>query len=289
MKTRQLTQGAMATALFGLLLLVNQQTSLTIETSMSWIFVFPILVFTAMYGPKVSGAAAIAMGLMSFLFGGFTTWFYSWISIAMGYLYGTGVYYQWPSFQRLAATFLVSLVSNFCVLFLMAAVFGIDYAEDMQLLQTYAPYLHLSTYIAVLVVFSAILETAVIHMLAILVLKRLKIKTVPMKNILQMQPSRLVGILSLVLWIGAFAIFANGLDMDSNAGNILFVLLILDCFILLYYGVLWFFYLAVRTQKRLLAMISVLGAFIPGLNLVWMLVGELDALFGLRVRKEGVV
>jgi uncharacterized protein YybS (DUF2232 family) len=171
----------------------------------------------------------------------------------------------------------------------MAAVFGIDYAEDMSLLQTYAPFLHLSAYIAVLIVFTAVLETAVIHMLAIMILRRLKIKMVPMKNILQMQPSRLVGVVSLLIWIGAGVLFANGLDMESAAGNIVFVFLILDCFILLYYGVLWFYYLAVRTQKRLLAMISVLGAFIPGLNLVWILIGELDALFGLRTRKEGLV
>ena len=85
MKTKELTRGAMVCALYGILLFINQQTALTIESSMNWIFTFPVLIYTGMYGSNMGGIVAVAMAMMTFLFGGFTTWFYSWTSILIGF------------------------------------------------------------------------------------------------------------------------------------------------------------------------------------------------------------
>ena len=87
MNTKQITRGAMMCAIYGLLLFLNQQTALTIETSANWLFAFPVLSYTSMYGNYGGGIVSIAMILMTFLFGGFTAWFYSCTAILIGYLY----------------------------------------------------------------------------------------------------------------------------------------------------------------------------------------------------------
>ena len=51
-KTKQITKGAMVCAIYGALLFLNQQSALMIESSASWIFAFPVLIYTAMNGVK---------------------------------------------------------------------------------------------------------------------------------------------------------------------------------------------------------------------------------------------
>lgn len=46
--------------------ILNQQTGLMIEASASWLFVFPVLIYTAMSGPKSGAIVGIAMALMTF-------------------------------------------------------------------------------------------------------------------------------------------------------------------------------------------------------------------------------
>lgn len=84
-KTKQITKGAMVCAIYGALLFLNQQSALMIESSASWIFAFPVLIYTAMSGVKMGALVTVCMGLMTMFFGGFTTWFYSWTSLLIGF------------------------------------------------------------------------------------------------------------------------------------------------------------------------------------------------------------
>ena len=69
MKTSSITKGAMCVAIYGLLLLLNQQTGLMIEASLSWVFIMPILLYSASQGVRAGLVTGISMGLLSFLFG----------------------------------------------------------------------------------------------------------------------------------------------------------------------------------------------------------------------------
>ena len=92
MKTNILTQGALCLSLYGVLLLFNQQTGLLIESMMNWVFILPILIYSAKAGLYPGGITAFSMAILSFLFGTFTTWFYSWSAILIGFVYGAGLY-----------------------------------------------------------------------------------------------------------------------------------------------------------------------------------------------------
>ena len=62
------------------------------------------------------------------------------------------------------------------------------------------------------------------------------------------------------------------------------VIFFVDCTLLLYFGVVYFMSLCVKYQKKKWSFLSIFGAFVPGLNLLWMFMGELDCL--LQLRKE---
>ena len=89
--TRDVTRGAMAAAIYALLLFLNQQTALGVETAIPWLFIFPIYLYAAASPFQASFTCALAMILETFLFGGFTTWFYSWTGILSGFLAGAAI------------------------------------------------------------------------------------------------------------------------------------------------------------------------------------------------------
>ena len=125
MKTSSITKGAMCVAIYGLLLLLNQQTGLMIEASLSWVFIMPILLYSASQGVRAGLVTGISMGLLSFLFGSFTTWFYSWSALLIGYLYGVGVHQQFSPFAptfSIAFSFLPQLILPWCIYGLLCSV-----------------------------------------------------------------------------------------------------------------------------------------------------------------------
>ena len=111
-KTKQITQGAMVCAIYGALLFLNQQSALMIETSASWIFAFPVLIYTAMQGYKIGLLVSLCMAIMTMFFGGFTTWFYSWTSILIGLVYGIGVSKHFKNMTNFIFCFILSTLAN---------------------------------------------------------------------------------------------------------------------------------------------------------------------------------
>ena len=124
-KTKQITTGAMVCAIYGALLFLNQQSALMIESSASWIFAFPVLIYTVMSGVKMGALVTICMGLMTMFFGGFTTWFYSWTSLLIGFIYGAGVFKHAKNMTNFIICFILSIIANLCIILLWSTLFGI--------------------------------------------------------------------------------------------------------------------------------------------------------------------
>ena len=140
-KTKQITKGAMVCAIYGALLFLNQQSALMIESSASWIFAFPVLIYTAMSGVKMGALVTVCMGLMTMFFGGFTTWFYSWTSLLIGFLYGIGVFKHFKNMTNFIFCFILSVLANLCIILLWSTLFGIDFYEDFHLISQYIPFI----------------------------------------------------------------------------------------------------------------------------------------------------
>lgn len=281
MKTNQITRGAMVCAIYGAILFLNQQAALMIEASASWIFVFPVLIYTAMNGAKLGLITCTAMGLITFLFGGFTTWFYSWTSLVTGYVYGLGIFYHFKNMTNFGLCFIFSLISNVCTVLVWSALFGIDPISEFMSIKTWLPFINLQVFIILFVLFLALLQALCIHLIAIMVCMRMHIPFTPLQPISQQKSSKMVGILSLFIW-GIFFLCQNVVECSKGAQDIIQIIWFIDCAFLLYYGIIYFMHYCVIHNWRKLSFFVIFFAFIPVINFIWMFMGELDCLFGLR-------
>ena len=282
MNTKQITQGAMVCAIYGLLLFLNQQTALFIESGFSWIFVFPILIYTAKSNGYAGFICTIAMALETVFFGGFTTWFYSWTSLLIGYVYGLSIQKQWPNGMKLAITFFFTVISYALIFTFWAALFQIDYTTDFEWIHQILPFMNIEAFMGIAVLFLSLLQTLCIHLIAILICVRMKIAMRPIKTVVQIQAPKWVGIVSIFIFIVFFSSL-NMLEYSKGVQNIILVIFFVDLFILDYYGTI---YLLNRIRKNKKCQRQsfwiCLGAFTPIVQVVWILLGELDCLFNLR-------
>lgn len=280
-KTNQITKGAMVCAIYGVLLFLNQQTALMVESSASWLFAFPVLIYTAMSGLKMGAIVCIAMGFMTMFFGGFTTWFYSWTSLIIGYVYGVGLYKKWKNMTNFILCLILSLISCVCIVLFWSALFGMDFYEDFRLVAKYLPGVSLKAFTYIMIGLLAFLQALCIHLVSVMVCMRMHIEITPLQPISRMKSPRWVGIVSLLIW-GLFYFIQNVLQCSQGVIDFAQIVFVLDCMLLAYFGIVYWMSWCIAKQKKKLAFLAVFGAFIPGLNFLWMLMGELDCLLQLR-------
>ena len=283
--TKQLTRGAMVCAIYGALLLLNQQTALTVEAAASWVFVFPILIYTATSNIQMSTIACIAMAFMSFLFGGFTTWVYSWTSLITGYIYGIGIQKKWKNSFNFFVCLFLSIVSSYLTIVVWAKVFGMDMTEDFAAIRHLIPFIDFRVFLCIYVVFMGLLQALCIHMISLIVCIRLKIDRVPITPLNRIPASRTVGLFSLIYWL-FFFISPFMIQYSERMIDIMQIIYFLDCFVLMYYGVLYFADLCFRKNLRKLSRFIIMGVFIPGINVLYLIMGYLDCLLQLRKKIE---
>lgn len=281
MKTQQITRGAMVCAIYGVLLFLNQQTALTIETTASWIFVFPVLIYTAMNGFQPGLTVALCMGVMSFLFGGFTTWFYSWTSLITGFVYGLGLFYHFRNMVNFLLCFGFSIASNVCTVLVWAALFGIDAASEFAELKALLPFVDMQVIILISIVGLAFLQALCIHLVSIMVCMRMHIPYEPLTPLTSIKSSKKVGILSLFIWL-FFLLFENVVECSKGLQSFMQLIWILDCIVLILFGTIYLLHICALHNKKRFFFFVLLGAFIPMVNIVWMIIGEIDCLFQLR-------
>lgn len=283
MNTKQITRGAMMCAIYGLLLFFNQQSGLTIETSANWLFAFPVLIFTCMYGNYAGGIVAIAMVLMTFLFGGFTTWFYSWSAILIGYLYGSGLFHKRSHMSNFLLTSILSIVSCALIIYLWAGIFGYDIHSDFKDILAFFPMIHLRVVVFLFVIVMGLMQALAIHLIALMICIRLKLEIEPLKPVTKMFPPRWFGIVSLGMCI-LYVLNQNMLHLSLDITDLIQVITIIDLLVLDYFGVLYFLNKVIQKSQRRLAFFAIFGAFIPIVNFIWVIAGLLDCLLGLRAQ-----
>lgn len=283
MNTKQITRGAMVCAIYGALLLLNQQTALAIETSASWLFVFPVLIYTAMNGVKPGGVCTIAMALMTFLFGGFTTWFYSWTGLVTGYVYGIGLFKHFKNMVNFVLCLIFSLFANFCTIWVWATLFGVDIMSEYAGIKELIPFINLQVFIILFVVVMALLQALCIHCIAILVCMRMKIPFEPLRPLSTHNSPRWMGIVSIFVWV-LFYLCQNVIECSQGLEIVSQLLWFTDCIALVYFGIVYLLHFCTVHGFRKIVFFVVMFAFVPGFNFMYMVIGETDCLFQLRSR-----
>lgn len=280
MKTSAMTKGAMSIAIYGLLLLLNQQTGLAIEASISWVFIVPILLYTAAQGVYAGFVTSIGMAALSFLFGSFTTWFYSWSALLIGYAYGIGLYKKWRHSLNFVLCCILSVVMYIAIIYVWAALFGFDMQADFESIAAWIPFINFKAFCAIFVLFMGFLQALCIHLIAILLCHRLHIPMRPLGSLQDIQARPAFGILSVILWLLFF--FGQNVIEYSIGQTVIQIAFFADYILLSFYGAVVLMDYGVRQHIPKFSFLAVIGACIPLINLIWVFLGELDCLFAIR-------
>lgn len=270
--TRRITEGAMMCAIVGVLLFVNRQLANAIELFMYWVLTFPILIYTARYGLKYGILVSVCMLLLGFMLAAPTTIFYLFICLVTGVVYGVGVKQHWKNGYLLLLTGILTFLSYLLTTIVFAAFFGYDPNEDVLLVKNLLSLFHISQEAVVLdhlvmsvAVISAaclsILQTICIHLLSMLLLKRLSIPTNPMKSLVQMRLSRFCGYMILGIWILFF--LGNVLKLNQELQSLLFAISLCAALLAIGYGVFLCMLWAAQHRKHFILLIILASILIP--------------------------
>lgn len=297
-QTRKISEGAMMVAVVGLLLFLNRQLAGMIEYLMQWILTFPILIYCAKYGIKQGMVPSVCMLLLSFMLGTPTTIFYMFCCVVSGFVYGGGIRKEWKNGTLLIYTFLFTLFSYIITFYLFASFFGYDASEDAQIISLLLSMFHLESsmpignlilMITILsTVLMSLLQTMCIHMIANLLLTRLKIQVRAMKPIWELTLPKVTGLLILVIWLLFY--MQNVLKLNQELSGVVFALYLSAMLVAIAYGALSFMTLCLLTKKKAGVFIIMILIFIPYVQQVIAVVGVIDMLMDMKQKmKRGVL
>lgn len=238
--TRRITEGAMMVAIVGLFLFINQQLAGMLELMMYWLLSFPVLIYTVKYGWKAALVPSAAMLLLSVMISMPTTIFYLASALLCGVVYGQGVRSQWLNIILLLLTFTFTLVSYIITTIVFASAFGYDVNEDLMIAQQLGETLHLGNINVVQLAFgvtviftvlSAVLQTICVHLLAVILLRRMNLSAPQLKSVFDCAMPKALGWISIVIWL--LFLLRNMLKLEGNILVLITALYVIDCLLLL--------------------------------------------------------
>lgn len=296
--TRKLTEGAMMVAVVGIILFINRQLVNMLEYLIYWILTFPILVYTAKYGIKDGLLPSISMLLLSFMIAAPTTIFYLFICIVIGLVYGGGVRKKWKNGTLLVWSGIFTFFSYLITTILFAALFGYNPQEDIEMVKSFIDLLNIHTsmdlmkMISIIVLLVAILmsvlQTMCIHMIANILLSRLRLEVRPMKNVLEIRVPKWSGIVILIIWVLFWG--RNVLKLNQEVSSVLLGVYLTSKMFALGYGVLTIMGILLITGHRKFIFLVLIALFIPYIQDIIAALGIADIIFTLREKmKRGVM
>lgn len=285
-------------AIMALFLIVNLQTAGLLELYAIWLLPLPIIFYEVQFDFKSSVVLSIATLILSFLLGSVMTLFYMTTSVVIGLIYGYGVSKEKDNGWLIFFTTLLSAISTFLEMYVFAAFFGYDLVAETHeivialksiegvIIPADVESLVLAIY-PVALIFMSFLQAMVIHMLSILLLKRLRIKTRKMKDLSNYRLPKWAALLSLV------GIFAGTLlaGDDTVRRQWMMLVMTMSVVVLSVDAYILIVLMARKYRQRWLPMLSVLSiVFLPTIGIYAFIgLGLLDSLTDFRVRILNII
>ena len=192
---RKLTDGAMMTAIVGVLLLINRQFGGLFEESFLFLFPLPMVFYSAKYGMKDSWLTFVAIILLTIVLGTPQTLFYVASESLIGLIYGSGIYKGSDTRKLVLLTMLISVIANIFSTIIYAQFFGYNIVEEMKEIQnvlvstfesqgvSIPSTINLSNFIftalIVATIMTGVMQAFITHVLARILLKRMNFKIEP--------------------------------------------------------------------------------------------------------------
>lgn len=289
MQTRKITEGALLSAIVGVLLFLDRQSAGMFNFALYWIIPTPMIVYIAKYNVKDALMPMTTITILALVLSTPAAVYYVLMACVIAYWYGYGLKKKFDNIKLLIISSVISIVSAFLTMFVFATLFGYDIQTDIVLMQEtmqdmagmLGSSVDMDTMFAMIpaiviasVVLSGVLEGVLIHMITNVVLTRLKLVVQPLKSLFQLKLSKRAGIagaiLLLVMMYGSQNASTEYLKNMSVFGYLIIA------FVFLANGYLSILTILAYYNKRKFAILLI---FILPFLLV---IGIFDSLFNLR-------
>lgn len=285
-------------AIVGVALFFNRQMAGLLEFAIYWILSFPILIYTVRYGLKAALVPSISMILLSFMISLPTTMFYLASSLIVGLVYGAGVRRSWSNRALLASSIIFTFFSYVITTIIFASFFGYSPQDDIEMLNQLVEVMHISlpggianfvkAFIIITTVLMSVLQGLCIHLLAIVLMKRLKMKTNPVKPIFDIKVGKWAGYVCIVIWLLFLGI--NVVKLDSEIINLIIAAYFCVQIFAIGYGCITIMSIMVLQNRRKYVFFLPILAFVPFVNNVIMFIGIYDMFADLKGQmKRGII
>ena len=304
-RVNSITYGALLSALLGVLLFVNRQLAGMLDTYMFWIVPLPVIVYCLKFGVKQSLVMGTSMVLLSFIIATPVTTFYVVGSVIAGIVYGDGVLKQRNTFQLILSVIVISLIVMFVSTFALAGVFGYDLSSDLaymkelmvtmlgslgesdaasELIKQLTSTRFLLSVLVIASVLTSVLEGILVHLLAFLVLKKLKMQLPPMVPLGEIKAPLVIKLFCFGVMV---ANLMAGITSVTQYNDIILPLLTIVYVFCMFYGyLLVVVFLAGRfpsPKSRALLVIPIIFTMLM-MPVLTMVLGFLDMFTGIRDR-----
>lgn len=247
----KITTGAMVTAIFGVMLLLNRQTGSMFQEIFLFLYPIPMVAYAAMYGFASGLPVLAAMGLISFLFGNITSIFYAVTQVLLGLVFGTCLNRKMDMTKTLFVVMLLSTIFSLLNTVVFGAMFGIDLNQETAEMQVMMNQifkqagvelpaaLASGSYLKQLVVVSmalyGIMEGFIIYEVSLLLLRRLRFPVQKPKSVYLYYPPKWMGYAAVALFIAYSSRLNNPLP-DERLQNAVLTIGIMGYIFLLIFG-----------------------------------------------------
>ena len=252
-KTKKLTQGAMMIAIVGAMILVDRLLANWFDTIVTLIAPVVIIMYSAMYTVKDGIYVSIGILVVTFLFGNTDLIYLIYIPVGVfvGLCYSYAVNKNMDKRTCLIVSVVTYVIGEIIAGFIVYPILG--YSLDSQL-QSLKVSLDSMNYTALLqsagldiskvlviglivsTVILGLMEGIVIHLLAVFLLKRFRIKDLGRISIWDMKPNKTV---CYICFISMFSLFFGNYIQNESLYYVLMSLSMFGAMVLIYYGYLF--------------------------------------------------
>ncbi len=257
-RVNSITYGALFCALVGVLVYINRLLANGLELYFFWIIPIVVIIYIVKFDVKQAIVMNVAMLLMTMIIAGpiSTSAFYVLGSVIAGTVYGAGLIKQKSATFLISSVVVVSLIMMFISYFVFAKFFGYDLLAEMDFMKETMTVLidrmakgdagvastlmsifdnnALFSIIIISSVLSALLEGFLVHSIAFIVLRRLKMTIPPMKSVSELYAPLW---LKLVVLVGlAGNILMNQIPAVAQYKNLIFPITVIAYIVCFMFG-----------------------------------------------------
>jgi uncharacterized protein YybS (DUF2232 family) len=240
-QVRTVTEGAMMLAIVGVFLYINRVSGAMLDGVLAFVMPLPAIFYIAKYGIKQGLILSFSMAIIGLILATPISLFYVMTAIVVGLVYGYGINKDKDNGWLLIWTTILTAISFFIEMVLLAKMFGYDFNTEVSTLVITLKEMgvtNLPANIETLVIsiypmamlMAAFAQALITHIFSIILLKRLKIKTRSMKPLSQIiLPRKFAYVLSVGLFTNILMTFTKDITIQIVLTNIATFSMLMFC------------------------------------------------------------